>query len=282
MLPVLQTADMHVDADVGFRYRTICIYNENSKLHYHDYYEFFLTLENNIVHRINSVKEILPRGTLVFIRKADTHIYEYSSSPKAAFVNLAFSEEILNSLFEYLSEGYFSNDLLSAPHPPSVQLQESDIDWVLKQLEVLNTIPASYTAQLKYHSRVLLFKIFTRYFEEHNVVSFTKNNIPDWLFELNTEMQKLENFSQKPDHMVALSGKCREHLGRKLKQYYGKTIPDYVNDLRLNYFANCLRNSDIPITDICYECGFENISWAYTLFNEKFGMTPLKYRKTSK
>ena len=60
------------------------------------------------------------------------------------------------------------------------------------------------------------------------------------------------------------------------------TIPDYINDLRLNYWANCLLNSDAPILDICYECGFENVSWAYTLFKQKYGMSPLKYRKNSK
>ena len=66
-----------------------------------------------------------------------------------------------------------------------------------------------------------------------------------------------------------------------IKQYYGKTIPDYINDLRLNYWANSLLTSDTPIIDICYECGFENVGWAYTLFKKKYGMSTLKYRKNN-
>lgn len=74
MQPVLQTASTQIDENVGFRYRTVYVFNENSVLHYHDYYEIFLTLENNVKHYINGSKEILPRGTLVFIRKSDAHI----------------------------------------------------------------------------------------------------------------------------------------------------------------------------------------------------------------
>lgn len=282
MLPVLQTATTEIDENVGFRYRTVYVFNENSKLHYHDYFEIFLTLEDNITHDINGVKEKLPRGTLVFIRKSDIHIYEYSPTTKASFVNLAFTEEIMDSLFEFLSEGYASKELLTMPHPPSVLLQESDIKWMQEQLETLNATLATDIPQLKYRSRLLLFKIFTRYFSKCVDMEHANTNIPGWLCDLNHEMQKLKHFSQPSEHMVEMSGKCRAYLGRMLKQYYGKTIPDYINDLRLNYWANCLLNSDAPILDICYECGFENVSWAYTLFKQKYGMSPLKYRKNSK
>ena len=281
MLPYFFTAATQIDENVGFRYRTVYIYNENSDWHYHDYYEVFLTLEDNIIHNINGAKEKLPRGSLVFIRKNDIHYYESPPSPLPSFVNLAFTEEILNQLSAFLTDGYPFEELLTAPHPPTVQLQETDIEWMLRQLQTLNTIPATDTGQLKYCSRVLLFRIFTRYFSRLHIADGDSNNIPSWLYDLNQEMQRLENFSQKPDHMVAMSGKCRAYLGRMLKQYYGKTIPDYINDIRLNYLANCLLNSDAPILDICYECGFENISWAYTLFKARYGVSPLKYRKAN-
>ena len=281
MLPVLQTASKEIDKEVGFRYRTVYMSKENSKLHYHDYYEIFLTLDDNITHDINGMKEKLPRGTLVFIRKSDIHIYEYSSTTNPSFVNLAFTEEIANELFSFLTEGYASKDLLLMPHPPSILLQETDITWMLRQLETLNCTLSTDIPKRKYRSRLLLFKIFTRYFTQSGETESQNSNIPSWLHNLNLEMQNLQHFSQPAEHMVEMSGKCRAYLGRMLKQHYNKTIPDYINDLRLNYWANCLVNSDSPILDICYECGFENVSWAYTLFKEKYGMSPLKYRKTS-
>ena len=81
--------------------------------------------------------------------------------------------------------------------------------------------------------------------------------------------------------MIQMSGKSHEHLSRMMKKHYGKTISEYINDLRLNYWANVLTNSDTPILDICFECGFQNVGWAYTLFKKKYGMSPLRYRKTT-
>lgn len=282
MLPKLANYIAEVDSRYGFKYRTVYIYNENSELHYHNFYEIFLVLADNVVHDINGSRQQIPRGTLIFIRKQDVHCFEYVSSKEPSFVNFTFTEEVLKELFTFLSDGYPSEELLSQPNPPSLLVNESDINWILKQLELLNSTMAADIPQMKYHCRVFLFKLFTRYFYRTlSCMSHGNNNIPSWLYQLDREMQKFENFSQDIDHMVNMSGKSREYLGRMLKQYYGKTITEYINDLRLNYWANVLTTSDAPILDICYDCGFQNVSWAYTLFKKKYGVSPLKYRKTS-
>jgi AraC family cel operon transcriptional repressor len=158
-------------------------------------------------------------------------------------------------------------------------LNEADIRWFQKQIETLNATSSNDIPLLKYRCRVLLANIFTRYFSQSVGDHTDDPHIPYWLSQLNSEMQKLENFSQPPDHMVQMSRKCRAHLGRLIKQYYGKTIPDYINDLRLNYWANSLLTSDTPIIEICYECGFENLGYAYSLFKKRYGIPPLQYRK---
>lgn len=270
-----------VSQKTGFCYRTVYVHNENSELHCHDFFEIFLTLSDNIIHNINGKKETLRRGTLVFIRKEDTHCYEYTSNKNVAFINLSFTETILMELFRYLTDGYASDELLHLQLPPSVILSEGDIQWFQKQIEILNTTSSADIPLLKYRCRLLLMMIFTRYFVRVANTECEDAPVPYWLAELNSQMQKLENFSQSPEHMVQMSGKCRAYLGRMIKQYYGKTIPDYINDLRLNYWANTLLNSDTPIIDICYECGFENVGWAYTLFKKKYGVPPMKYRKTN-
>lgn len=268
--------------DLGCRHRTVYVYNENSELHYHDFFEIFLVLSNDVVHIINGQKEAIPRGTLVFIRKNDVHCFEYSTSKEPSFVNLIFKEDVTRKLFEYLSDDFQLDILLTQPNPPSLLVTESDITWILKQLGRINSTPATDYQQLKYQYRVFLFKLFTRYF--YKVLSCSEQreeNIPGWLYDLDKEMQKFENFSQDSKHMVNLSGKSHEYLGRMIKHYYGRTLTEYVNDLRLNYWANILVTSDAPILDICYDCGFQNVSWAYALFKKKYGMSPLKYRKTA-
>lgn len=282
MLPFYVTDAVAIDNPTGFKYRTVYLYNENSKLHYHSYYEIFLVLAPQIVHIINDSRQVLLRGTLVFIRKEDVHAFEYTSAKEPSLVNLSFSEEIIQELFQYLSEGYPSQTLLTLKEPPSVMMNEPDIAWVLSQLEKLNSTMKDDIPQLKYHCRLFLLKIFTRYFSKATAeMPSPDSKIPGWLQILDREMHKLEHFSKGSEHMIEMSEKSHEYLSRMMKKHYGKTISEYISDLRLNYWANVLANSDTPILDICYECGFQNVSWAYTLFKKKYGVSPSKYRQTS-
>lgn len=279
MKQIFQEQVSLLNQEIGLYYRTVYIYNENSKLHSHDFYEIFLTLSEGIVHNINGKKETMKRGTLVFIRKDDTHCYGYTANKASSFVNLSFPEDVMLSLFDYLGDGFPSQDLLHATHPPSITLYEEDIRWMQNQINLLNATDTWNKPLLQYRSRMLLMKIFTRYFSQVANTPHNESAIPQWLSRLDYQMHRLEHFSQAPQHMVDLSGKCRAYLGRMIKQHYGKTIPEYINDIRLNYWSNSLITSDLPIMDLCYDSGFENVGWAYALFKKKYGVSPLKYRK---
>ena len=272
-----------VDERIGFKYRTVYLYDEDSRLHYHDFYEVFLILAFDVVHDINDAKMHLSRGTLVFIRKEDRHTFEYASAKEPSLCNLSFKEEILQELFAYLSQGYPSKKLLSQSMPPSVVLDEKGIAWFQSQLKRLNSVNSEGKEklwELEYHCRLFLLKLFTRYFTDA-VSDSEENGIPGWLVRLNGEMNKPENFCKGSEQMVQLSGRTHDYLGRMVKKYYGMTVSEYINQLRLNYFANTLVTSDMPIMDLCFECGFRNVSYAYSLFKKKYGMSPMKYRKMS-
>jgi len=270
------TAEKHLDTDVGFRFRRVLLTTETSRLHCHEFYELFLTLSEGIRHEINGEEELLSRGQLLFIRKDDCHHYPDFLKTAQSFINLSFSEEILTQLFAFLGEGFGGERLLELPFPPTVSLGEKDVAWITEKLDELNTADRYNTAQRQYMARMLLFKIFTRYFADFHTEEST---LPSWLQKLDREMQHLEHFSQGSEHMVSLSGKSREHLCRSLKKHFNKSISEYLNDLRLNYLANSLVTTNLPIIDLCYASGFENTSWAYTLFKRKYGTSPAKFRK---
>lgn len=53
----------------------------------------------------------------------------------------------------------------------------------------------------------------------------------------------------------------------------------YLTDFRLEKSAQLLAETDIPVSDICYSCGFNHSSYYGKLFKEKFGISPSAYRK---
>ena len=93
-------------------------------------------------------------------------------------------------------------------------------------------------------------------------------------------MKKPENFIHGSERMLELSGKTREHLSRSMQKYYNITPTAYINELKLNYAINLMYSSTLSITDICYECGFSNISWFYKLFEREYGISPAKFKRS--
>ena len=82
--------------------------------------------------------------------------------------------------------------------------------------------------------------------------------------------------------MFELTDRSREHVARTLKKHTGLTVSEFVNDLRLRFIANTLLNSNHSITEIVFESGFNNISWASEQFRKKYGMTMREFRQGQK
>ncbi len=280
MKKVLQTAANEIDAETGFRCRSVYTKTEASVLHNHDYYEIFLTLSDNITHIINDTTEILSEGTLIFIRKQDTHYFKPSSDEKLSFINLAFTEEIIMSLFSFLSDEFPKKLLLKETNPPKLILNKWDASQLTSSLDRINSIPIASYSRIQYEYRKFLYFIFTQYFYTYEA-STQKVIIPVWLRKFSDKITDVDNFSLSKPEIVAVSGKSREYLSRSIKKYYGLSLSHYINDIRLNYISNKLINSDIPIIDLFYSAGFENLNYAYSLFKTKFGITPRTMRESA-
>lgn len=69
---------------------------------------------------------------------------------------------------------------------------------------------------------------------------------------------------------------------RYFKKATGKTFTKLVNEYRVVHATKLLSESQKSITDICYECGFNNFSHFNKLFNEFTGKSASKYRSEMK
>jgi AraC-like DNA-binding protein len=68
-------------------------------------------------------------------------------------------------------------------------------------------------------------------------------------------------------------------FSRFFKLRTGKTLPRYVNELRVGRACRLLAGADSKITDIALECGFENLANFNRRFHEITGMAPSRYRR---
>ena len=60
---------------------------------------------------------------------------------------------------------------------------------------------------------------------------------------------------------------------------HGRRFSDYLCEMRVGEACDLLQNTDLPITDVCFSVGFNNISWFNRCFMEIKKVTPREYRR---
>ena len=68
-------------------------------------------------------------------------------------------------------------------------------------------------------------------------------------------------------------------FSRFFKLRTGKTISDYIIDIRLGVASRKLVDSTMSVAEICYACGFNNVSNFNRIFKRKKGCSPKLFRE---
>ena len=72
----------------------------------------------------------------------------------------------------------------------------------------------------------------------------------------------------------------KNKFAQLFKKFAGTSYAHFVNDLRLDHACTLLRqHSNHTIEAVAHDCGFSSTSTLYSLFYQKYGMTPNEYRK---
>ncbi|GGJ86005.1 AraC family transcriptional regulator [Pseudomonas matsuisoli] len=69
------------------------------------------------------------------------------------------------------------------------------------------------------------------------------------------------------------------YFSRFFKQATGRCFVEFVNSLRISKSCELLVGSHLPVTEVCFESGFNNLSNFNRRFQQLKGMTPSRYRR---
>ena len=76
-------------------------------------------------------------------------------------------------------------------------------------------------------------------------------------------------------HLVGMSPTA---FSRFFKLRTGKTLSDYIIDIRIGQASRLLIDTTQTIAEICFECGFNNLSNFNRIFKKKKGSSPKEFR----
>lgn len=255
--------------------------------HYHPEYEIVLVTESTGKRFIGDhISEFQP-GNLAFIGpniphtyRNDDKYYEEGSTLRAKSIVIHFTESSLGNDFLQLPEaGQLTNlfkqslngldifgrtnqkvseklyDLISSS---GLKRWLCLIDILLDIAESKTISPITKTARIGYNEKESrrLCQVF------------------DWItanFEKDIRLSEAAKIAQMNENAFS----------RFFSQRTRKTFTGFVQELRLQKAAKLLAEDKMIITQVCFECGFNNISNFNRQFLNYYHMNPRQYRNTS-
>ncbi|MCB0564647.1 MAG: helix-turn-helix domain-containing protein [Phaeodactylibacter sp.] len=79
--------------------------------------------------------------------------------------------------------------------------------------------------------------------------------------------------------LCRLMAMSRTQLHRKLTALTGMSANRFIRSIRLNKARELLRNPNLSITEVAFDCGFSTLNYFSRAFSDMFGMSPTEYRE---
>ena len=241
--------------------------------HFHDSCELSLVLDG--VHAVQLETETLElsAGGLLLLRPNEPHSRRMIEPGR--YLTLAFPAQELDRLDAYLDDEAF-RAVLHAVRPPFAQLHDAEAQALARRIERVNLFCTANPARVRTELCALLTDCWCRHFIDPDAEN--PERVP-WLHRLLQEMARPDSIRRGLDALLEFSPYSHEYLCREFRRLMGCTPTEYIGSLRLDRAHTLLESTRLTIADICYEVGFDSVSYFYQLFRSKYGMPPARYRK---
>lgn len=241
----------------------------HEELHWHEFFEFELVISGSGINVLNGISEEIKTGCLIFLTPTDFH--EIKSHPGEQL-------EIINMHFNELYVGDDLKQELLYCVAQSMAL-EADVFYEIKQefirilFEHSNDLPLK-----KYAIKNCIDRILLLLFRNQIKGELSTKNKSSFEFALKyIEQHYRENIT-----LGKIARMCHfstSYFSKKFHYEFGETFQEYLMKKRLHFAKNLIKSTDLNITRICFESGFNNHTYFTRMFRRQFNLSPSEMRK---
>ena len=262
------------------RYKTEFTY----PLHNHKEYELNFVENGAGVRRIvgDSVEEIGDYDLVLLCGDNLEHVWEQGNcqSKQIREITIQFSPDLFSNNFIAKKQFTSIRKMLDRAQKglsfplPAVMKVYSTIDSLLKGepgfYQFVKFLTILYELSICDDARTLSSSSFAR--SKTASDSRRVQKVEEYINLHYTEEIRLSQLAELTD-MTPVS------FSRFFKLRTGKSLSDYIIDIRLGHATRQLVDSTKTVAEICYECGFNNLSNFNRIFKKKKGCSPKEFRE---
>ena len=248
--------------------------------HWHSEIELIRILEGSLRVTLDNKEYFVSKGDLIFVNSETVH---GASPDECVYECVVFNASYL-SVSEDECRTFLENILNHTAYVNEIHHSDERelMDIVNRLFESLKNHKAGYTftvtgclyemfgviLEKEYYSKNLSIKSVHN---EKNVVTLKK------------ALAYIRNSYDTPITLMDIAdsaGISPKYLCTFFKEMTGKTPFEYLNAYRIERAARKLINTDLPVTQIAYMCGFNDLSYFIKTFKQIKGVTPKNFRKS--
>lgn len=252
--------------------------------HKHNYIEFNYVYQGRLTQIIDNKKITLKNGELIFLNQYITHEIE-ASSEDDIIINFIIRPEFFDYIITLLdNENIISKFLLTTLYTDynegeylyfKVSERKNIQDLVEKIIIELYTTSIMKKATIKLLVGLLLVELIKN---SQDIEIYSVDNYEKML--IIQSLKYIEEFYNKAT-LLELSEKLKQpdyKLSKLIKKHTEMTFKELLQEKKLSKAIELIKSTDYSITEIMEFIGYENPTYFYKIFKEKFGMTPREYK----
>lgn len=248
-------------------------------IHYHSDYEINLVMDTYGKRVVGDSEEKFSELDLVMIGPNIPHAWHGEIVEGNHVVTIQFSDKLLNyPIFEKRLFGQIKNLLFESQK--GLIFSEKTKKKIRDKILILTKIQG-FQSVLEFFSILHILSIsdkrilMSNQYDTQSLVRTSKSRRIEKVcsyIEKNYESQiRLADVAE----LVNMSESAFSHFFKKKTRC---TFIDYITNIRIAYACQMLAETTHTVAEICYSCGFNNLSNFIRIFKKKKGSTPSDYR----
>lgn len=242
-------------------------------LHTHDYWEALFIKEGECTHYYNGKVLKMSKNDLMIIRPSDKH-YFVKTVGNFSHINFTVRDCVVKEYCDYLSPALYDELLQSDSIMLSLGMHDAE-----KVMKYNNNISFTVEDAEKNHFYTKAFVAFLIETLESST-RFSDNTPYEWLNRFIVSLYHPKNLDKFPNELTAETGFSHQYVLRVFKKATGKTLIDFMNEIKLNRACDLLLYHDVSTLEISSSLGFSSLSHFNHIFKRHYGMSPKQYAKS--
>ena len=253
--------------------------------HRHNYIEINYVVKGTLTQTVGNETITLKQGELLFLNQHIEHEIK-ASKEQDLVVNFIIQPSFFEFIFQYLhGENKITDFLINSLYNQTQSGQYlyftvsevSEIQDIIEKIwmeEKNNTLFLDST--MKLYMGLLIIEL------AKNSDKIKQNTEVSTQHYLVVESLKYIEDYYKTGALHELAGKLKQSsssLSKQIKKATGSTYKELVQEKRLNKAKDLLETTSFPIRTVVEEVGYDNISYFYRIFKDKYKVTPKQLRE---